>query len=731
MFLNNSKCIPNPGFTGPFKFSFDSGLLATPSPFVSVVPSGTVVLTSGTTICWASYCVASSTNSFSRLNYSPFNSYTLTIGFLTLTQNAGQMDDNIIKFFSSIAYAQAASTLSSGGFGSLILTRGYGAAKVSTTISGTPANCFPFRELYSTFAPLMGAWGGGNPNPWEHYTFVLNTTTLTMYLNAVPIGSISGIVWGAEFPSISLFGGNQFYDNLIILPVALTDEQVFTFMKDSMDNREMGVYTCMANSYCMNGTITKCPGNLISPVASTVLSDCYCRQPDMMYYNDSYCVCNTFRKFNNVTFGVCQNCPGSPTYVTCPIGRTSTYLVSEECSDYFCTLCLPGFYNNITNVTACTGCPAGKYVTASGATVCVNCAVGTFTSLAGLTVCNLCVAGTFMNTTASSACYNCSAGSYTASTQLSVCTFCAAGKYSTYQMGIACVNCLAGTFSSIIGSNINPCNNCSTGMYANSVGFSVCVFCATGTFASGIGTVTCPACVSGSYTSITGRTFCQNCTPGSYANAAGRSICTVCSSTTFASGFGTVTCPSCSVGTFTTTTAQSVCQNCPAGSYSLGVTTNCVVCPVGTFTTALGTPICPGCEAGTFNTITNATYCIACSSGMYTAFPGLTVCSNCSVGYYNPQSRASVCAQCSADSFSGKGVTTCSQCSLGSTMVTSAVNSTFFVSDKAYYVIRQVSPVNGYVTTVAGSGVMGTLDGNGRKATFRALGAIAPSWPLP
>ena len=675
MFLNGSQCVALPGFMPPLNFTFDNSLVS-PYPAITSVSSGKIQQSTGVNCFWGK-CLECFWGSppYGRIIYSTIRSFEITVGFLTRSSPTGMQADNIIKFFSPLTFASAATWQPSGGYAGIDLARGYGTATTTVNYrSLTPATLWPYLTTDIGSGPLSYTR--------YHWTFVLNRTTLTMYINAVLFQSISGITWGAEFPSLEMFGGSQFYDSLVILPVALSASQIYGFVQDSITGKDMGVFRCMANSYCMNGTLFNCPGNLVSPVGSNSISNCSCRQPDMSPYNSTHCVCSAFRTFNNVTFGVCSNCPGSVNYVSCSIGRFSNYTVSLECSDYFCTLCPAGTFNNITNVTICALCPAGKFSTGTGLSVCTNCATGTFIDLPGQTVCKFCTAGTFMSTTGFSVCTNCSIGTYMANVGYSACTRCEAGRYSTASAGTRCDLCVAGKFSTTQGSVNDTCQNCSIGFYMNLNGAGACTISPTGSFTASVGQTMFSPCLTGTFSSMQGLTACLQCRAG-----------------TFTSITSTVTCTACGGGTYTSTTGQALCTSCSSGKFS-------------TLLSSASELNCTNCPAGTFG-----------------QFEQSTVCSNCSINYFGAQPGSSVCGQCSPDTYTtASRSTVCTQCAQGSQMTITPTVTMLFVGDKTNYVIRAVSPENGTVTTVAGSGVMSTIDGNGRAATFRSIEAITLSY---
>ena len=144
-----------------------------------------------------------------------------------------------------------------------------------------------------------------------------------------------------------------------------------------------------------------------------------------------------------------------------------------------------------------------------------------------------------------------------------------------------------------------------------------------------------------------------------------------------------------------------------------------------------GSSFCTTCTAGKYSTASGGVFennCTSCPPGTYTAFGGLSACSNCSSGFFRGDIQAPDCTKCSAGSYSDSGVSACTQCNAGSAMTYSATNTVFFVADHTNLVVRQVSPTDGSVTTVAGSGVSGNANGNGRAATFSYLGRIALSY---
>ena len=173
----------------------------------------------------------------------------------------------------------------------------------------------------------------------------------------------------------------------------------------------------------------------------------------------------------------------------------------------------------------------------------------------------------------------------------------------------------------------------------------------------------------------------------------------------------------CSAGTYLA--SSGACLNCAAGTYQPAQIVNgssaCLACPAATYSAA-GASSCSPCAAGTYSTTTGTTTCTQCGAGYFSG-AGALGCQTCPAGYISASAGASSCTACTAGTYAATaGSSACANCSAGQAAFTAAGSAA----------CGDVAPVSGlYVTTVAGSGSAGSVDGTGTTATLRDIAGLA------
>jgi sugar lactone lactonase YvrE len=383
----------------------------------------------------------------------------------------------------------------------------------------------------------------------------------------------------------------------------------------------------------------------------------------------------------------------------CPAGQTST-------ANGGCALCPAGTASNASSYF-CSFCPPGTF-SPSGAITCSSCAAGTFSG-SGASTCTTCAAGDFSAAGALSCAFSastCPAGTY-ASAPAS-CLPCAAGMR---RLGGAapCTSCDPGTFS-LAGASL--CMNCTAGTFSSAVGASSCTPCAAGTYSTE-GAATCTACALGTYSSTIGAnsaSFCLTCTAGTFSSSTGANT--------------SAACRSCPVGTFSIAGASScvfTSSTCPAGTFA-NATSACAPCPAGTYSSLPGASSsaqCTPCMAGTYSPPTSAASsapCVPCYPVTACAVPGLSAQPPC---YWNV---STVAGSGEWGRMDGQGVVA----QFASPHGVAVGASLTFVIDLASSTLRTISP-SGFVSTLAGTGYAGYADGQGTNAAFNEPRFIAAS----
>jgi hypothetical protein len=256
---------------------------------------------------------------------------------------------------------------------------------------------------------------------------------------------------------------------------------------------------CVAGTYKTvtgTATCTDCNANTYSPSAATI---CVCMAgytgPDggtcLACEAGSYkatagsaaCTFCGVGFYSNATAAVsaesCVACPSDSFSVAGSAGIEWCYCnpgYRQTISHDACSLCDPGYYDNITDLYECSKCAGGLYSAAVGAT--------------GIETCEPCEAGTWSEE-GSPTCYVCPA--YSNSTRGSaLITDCTCNPGATGSDGATCTACVAGKFKSSSGSA--ACTNCGADKYSASTGATSCTDCGAGKYSTTLGASTCTDC---------------------------------------------------------------------------------------------------------------------------------------------------------------------------------------------------------------------------------------------
>ena len=389
-----------------------------------------------------------------------------------------------------------------------------------------------------------------------------------------------------------------------------------------------------------------------------------------------------------------------------------------------CQACAAGQYSG-TDASLCTACPIGQFNPNQGSNVCYLCSVGTYADTVGSTSCTACSLGTFANTTNSSQCTLCSAGTFANTTGSSQCTRCSVGTYAGTTGMSQCISCLAGSYANTPGSV--SCTYCPSGMYQASAGQASCNVCATGTYQNLTGQTNCISCLAGSYANTTGMSQCTLCSAGTYQNLTGKLACNVCVSGTYSNTTGSTQCSPCSnvvAGQYVTnvcTTTQDTrisSLSCgpgysgPVGSSqgswnTLGVRGTCTACSTN------GSSNCGSCTqtSPTFPYWSGST-CVQCITNQ-----------NCGLGSYC--TSAGSCAGCvNNGSAVCTGVSTYASLPNGRENITVDSSGNLYVADAGNNKILIVNTA-GVVSPYAGTGQQSSTNGPRASATFDSPRGLA------
>ena len=192
-------------------------------------------------------------------------------------------------------------------------------------------------------------------------------------------------------------------------------------------------------------------------------------------------------------------------------------------------------------------------------------------------------------------CIPCSSGMFTDFDGASICKECVVGKYATHTGNINCTDCRPGTHAEFPGSR--TCSECQQGQFSADWAAATCKLCAKGR-AADYARSSCPPCRSGYAAPKEGMAQCSACNPGSFSNGTGNGKCTPCSPGTTMELQHAQGCTACAEG--------------KAQPKSGGASEHCPACQVGFFSNAKGAKECISCGISMYNDEENSLKCLSC-----------------------------------------------------------------------------------------------------------------------
>ena len=421
---------------------------------------------------------------------------------------------------------------------------------------------------------------------------------------------------------------------------------------------------CPINTYCPAGTVTPiaCALNFISPVGSTLLSQCEAAVITVNFAVDGASVDINQTQFKRalpenvaldsyedvlvLTQGACPQgyyCPvDTTTAIPCPastynndsnavsVTDCKTCLVGQYCpsASILPISCAAGSYRIIEGAAQqsdCTVCPTGNYCPIKSVSP-TNCSSGTYGPNSASTsnaACLSCPAGEFCPIATTSP-IACAAGSYRGSaggTQQSDCDVCPLGQFCP-TLSVAPTDCAAGSYRGSTGATQQgDCAICTTGNYCpiKSIDPTNCSINTYGPVTGGTSQDSCLVCPTGQYCPIA-TTAPISCAAGSYRGSTGAGAqmdCAVCPTGNYCP-IKSVDPTNCSAGTYNPVTAQpnsDACLACTAGDYCPVATTTPSLCPINTFTASQGSAVCDACPV--YSTSPIASKNCTCDAGHY------------------------------------------------------------------------------------------------------------------
>ena len=453
-----------------------------------------------------------------------------------------------------------------------------------------------------------------------------------------------------------------------------------------------------------------------------------CTQPTGTQYVTGICTSTTDTVFSNA-----PTCVTGSTYLTGFSSGSYTTLGSPgmctPCSQptgtqYVTATCTPTTDTVFSNAPTCT---SGQHLTGFSA--------GSPTSIGSPGTCGTCSAGTYFN---GSFCTPCPSDSFSAAGSSNCSATCPVG--TLYTIGSACLNtCPAGRW---YNSTLLQCNTCPSGTFyvgPGATSVSDCVSCGPGTY-SGIGYPSCLKCPVG--TSFNGSrgtsdAVCTPCPAGQYSNVMGSAACSACPAGTdsvakssfcyrvtsekrvitfvgsgsgFADGSGLST-------QFNKPVGVAVDSN---GNFYVADTNNNrirKITPSGTVSTFAGSSLGYLDAQGTVAQFREPYGVAVDSSGnVYVTERNNRIRKITPTGLVSTLAGSGNAAQ--AD---GQGTAATFNMPYG-VAVDSAGN--VYVADRNNHKIRKITPA-GLVSTLAGSGTAGSMDGQGAVATFNQPAGVA------
>jgi hypothetical protein len=421
------------------------------------------------------------------------------------------------------------------------------------------------------------------------------------------------------------------------------------------------------------------------------------------------CILCSRGSFTDSNHTQCTLCPQGRYEVNFTCVKTSPGSYSDQLGSVNQTLCPPGTYSSVEEVSRCneTGgsdynptpggtsplpcplgvpnvehtdcfCPPGK-VEVNGTCVCYG--FKEEVSLEGgsrsVCICPLhsvwdhlqlgceCIQGRVWNGTecicksrtfpSGSECI-CPSGSYVTQGE---CIPCSAGTYSPLPSSLSCSDSPPGSYSPPGSPSTTPCP---VNTYTSLPSSSHCEPCPEGQWALLPGSTSCESCPSGTHPNLLTH-VCETNPPG-YDCCDGGGLPFPCPPGTYINSL-TRHCSPCSCGTYSLTEGSLECSKCPKGTFThLGVN-SCTPCEIGTYSDSLGSCECKSCSPFISLPLSEGSQeCSECPPGMYSLDgfncieipPGFD-CSTCSPGV--------PISECSPGSYSPGGLDQCLLCPQG------------------------------------------------------------------
>ena len=452
---------------------------------------------------------------------------------------------------------------------------------------------------------------------------------------------------------------------------------------------------CEARYYQDGQSCIACPGDMMSPQASTSVENCSLSCPEhssAVAGSTLFTSCLCHPGWTGQNGDVCQEC-------------TSGYYKNIE-GNATCSPCLNGSYSSAAS-SACMLCPNHTSSPRASATVldcrcnagfsgtnggpCVACAPGTFKAIAGPSAPMPCSAGTYSNTSGMSFCHACApfSDSGPGSNRTTDCK-CLPGYAGPH--GGPCVACDRGSYKPTSGSD--SCRSCASGKYLDTAAGTICIECPAQTtslegqghlhncscipgYTGPDGQSDCEACPIGTYKDTMGSQECHLCPPATYSGATGNdnvSLCRICPAQ-MSSAEGSISITACSCREGYTGMNGDACLPCVPGSYkAIRGSSKCIQCALGKYRDEAAATSCLNCPAGKYSGILGAvsSQCISCPPGKYSDIFGATTvenCASCSAGTYSPlagSNSSAGCKPCFSGTYSeSDGMWNCSLCPAG------------------------------------------------------------------
>jgi hypothetical protein len=260
------------------------------------------------------------------------------------------------------------------------------------------------------------------------------------------------------------------------------------------------------------------------------------------------------------------------------------------------------------------------------------------------------------------------------------CKPCQPGRYrpNLNHVFLYCIKCGIGKHAPSLGSdNIDDCEECGGGTYADETGLRYCKICPRGKYSTA------------NADQRTSESVCIPCDAGKYSTAGGGetdpAVCIPCDAGKYSvegSGRSTaVVCRSCEAGKYSDSgEAQSsyICKPCVAGKYSDSgpsqtsdnICKDCVAGKYSSEESRTSPAVCTPCDAGKYSTEGPAqssdSTCKNCDAGKFSpviAANSMSVCNDCEPNTYGPDPGRVSCIDCPGTE--AAGATSCDGCAPG------------------------------------------------------------------